>query len=182
MTHVLLKDDAANQRRMLMAMVGQLAAEVLKQSADDAIARIGRVGRREDFRCAVALISRTAKGDRAVRPASSLRGACEKMPQPEPQRKIRGSPEKAAAANERLVRVLRRAQRPLHEEFRAFWCHNAAGVRGMEWDEAIKRLADNGFTAIFPNMLWVGPHIIRVRCFRWSAKPLKKATIRLPNA
>ena len=26
----------------------------------------------------------------------------------------------------------------------------------MTWDQAIKELADNGFTAIFPNMLWGG--------------------------
>ncbi|MCP4716540.1 MAG: hypothetical protein GY868_15575, partial [Deltaproteobacteria bacterium] len=42
-------------------------------------------------------------------------------------------------------------------EFRAFWCHNAFGLEhGLSWDAAIKRLADNGFTAIVPNMCWGG--------------------------
>jgi len=48
------------------------------------------------------------------------------------------------------------AQRPQPGEFRAFWCHSAFGVPGISWDEAIGRLAENGFTAIFPNMLWGG--------------------------
>lgn len=41
-------------------------------------------------------------------------------------------------------------------EHRAFWCHSPLGVHGMSWDEAIKTLADNGFTAILPNMCWAG--------------------------
>jgi uncharacterized lipoprotein YddW (UPF0748 family) len=48
------------------------------------------------------------------------------------------------------------AQQPLAGEHRAFWCHSAFGVAGMDWDEAVKRLADNGSTAILPNMLWAG--------------------------
>ena len=41
-------------------------------------------------------------------------------------------------------------------EHRGIWCHSAFGVEGMTWDEAIKVLADSGFTAILPNMLWGG--------------------------
>ena len=42
-------------------------------------------------------------------------------------------------------------------EFRGWWCHNALGPGGtMDWDTAIKTLADNGCSAIFPNMLWGG--------------------------
>ncbi len=47
-------------------------------------------------------------------------------------------------------------QKPAKSEHRAFWCHSAFGVEGMTWDEAIKRLGDNGFTAILPNMCWGG--------------------------
>lgn len=48
------------------------------------------------------------------------------------------------------------AQQPVPGEFRAFWCHSAFGVPGMDWDAAIQRLAENGFTAILPNILWGG--------------------------
>lgn len=157
MTHVLLKDDAANKRRMLMAMVGQLAPEVLKQSVETAIAHIGRVGTAKNFDDAVALISRTAKNDKSVdagiESAHRMREDARTLTA---QGKYVEASQKAAAANDQLVESFARAQRPLRGEFRAFWCHNAAGVQGMEWDEAIKRLAESGFTAIVPNMLWGG--------------------------
>jgi len=48
------------------------------------------------------------------------------------------------------------AQRPTAKEHRAFWCHSAFGIEPMTWDEAIRHLKENGFTAILPNMLWGG--------------------------
>ena len=48
------------------------------------------------------------------------------------------------------------SQKPAAREHRAFWCHSAHGIAGMSWDQAIKVLADNGFTAILPNMCWGG--------------------------
>jgi len=40
-----------------------------------------------------------------------------------------------------------------NREHRAFWCHGY-GVPGMTWDEAIGILSENGFTAVFPMMVW----------------------------
>jgi len=64
--------------------------------------------------------------------------------------------ERAATAGEELKNAYYEAQKPLPGEFRAFWCHSAFGVPGLSWDEAIHKLADNGFTAILPNMLSAG--------------------------
>lgn len=157
MTHVLLKDDVANQRRMLMAMVGQLAPEVLKPSVERAVNGIGHVASARNFDDAVALMGRTAKSDRSVRSGiQSARSLREDARRLIAAGKYVEAGQKASDSNDRLIESYARAQRPLRGEFRAFWCHNAAGVRGMEWDEAIHRLADNGFTAIVPNMLWGG--------------------------
>ena len=41
-------------------------------------------------------------------------------------------------------------------EFRAVWCHSAYGVKNRTWDDAVGNLKANGFTAVFPNMLWGG--------------------------
>ena len=59
-------------------------------------------------------------------------------------------------AEKSLLAAYCAAQTPQQGEHRAWWCHSAFGVSGMTWDEAIKNLADNGFTAILPNMLWGG--------------------------
>jgi len=53
-----------------------------------------------------------------------------------------------------VKRAFCRAQPSKKGEFRAFWCHSAFGVEGMTWKEVAGRLAANGFTAVFPNMLW----------------------------
>jgi uncharacterized lipoprotein YddW (UPF0748 family) len=157
MTHVLLKDDAANKRLMLMAMVGQLAPEVLKTSVETEIARIGRVGKAKNFDDAVELISRGAKNGKRVRAGiESARRMREDARNLTAQGKYIEGSQKAEAANAQLVESYARAQRPLKREFRAFWCHNASGVQGMDWDAAIKRLAENGFNAVVPNMLWGG--------------------------
>lgn len=157
MTHVLLKDDAANKRRMLMAMTGYLAPELLRPAVATSIERIGCVGGAKDFSGAVTMISRAGKGDRAVRAAlDAAKRARAEARSLFSARKYAEAAEKAGAANERLVEAFARAQRPQPGEFRAFWCHRASGVEGMNWDQAIRRLAENGFTAIIPNMLWGG--------------------------
>ena len=157
MTHVLLDDDLINKRRMLLAMVGHLEPDLWWQTTNAGIARIGRIGGCKTFDEAAALITKSAGGSRkagaALEAARQLRDEAVALGVKE---KYVEASEKAAAAAQRLSEAFCMAQQPLAGEFRAFWCHSAFGVEGMEWDEAIKRLADNGFTAIFPNMLWGG--------------------------
>lgn len=157
MTHVLMNDDAVNKRRMLLAMVGHLEPDLWWQTTNAGIARIGQIGGCKNFDEAAALITKTAKGNRkakaALEAARKLRNEAVALGVKE---KYVEASEKAGAATQRLDEAFCMAQQPLKGEFRAFWCHSAFGVEGMEWDEAIKRLADNGFTAIVPNMLWGG--------------------------
>ncbi|MGB9677574.1 MAG: glycoside hydrolase family 10 protein, partial [Candidatus Ratteibacteria bacterium] len=42
------------------------------------------------------------------------------------------------------------------KEYRGVWCHSPFGVKGYSWDESIKKLKENNFNAIFPNMLRAG--------------------------
>lgn len=62
----------------------------------------------------------------------------------------------AAEAQKEMLELYCMGQKPLKGEHRAWWCHSAFGPAGMTWDESIKVLADSGFTAIIPNMLWGG--------------------------
>jgi uncharacterized lipoprotein YddW (UPF0748 family) len=157
MSHVLLGDDLINKRRMLLAMVGRLDPDIWWKTTNAGIARIGQIGGCKNFDEAAALITKTAKGNRkakaALEAARKLRDEAVALGVKE---KYVEASDKAAVATQRLNEAFCMAQQPLKGEFRAFWCHSAFGVEGMEWDEAIKRLADNGFTAIFPNMLWGG--------------------------
>jgi len=156
MTHVLLSDDPGNKRRMLLAMAGWLAPEVLQQATQASIARIGALGGFRSFDEAAAGIAKLSHAPRvteAVASAGALRASAIALAA---QRQFAPAMEHAAAASLQVMDAFCRAQQPLPGEFRAFWCHSALGVQGLEWDEAIGRLATNGFTAILPNMLWGG--------------------------
>ena len=157
MTHVLLPDDAVNKRRLLLAMLGSLSPTVWQQASETAIARIGRIGGASSYEEALSqLTPKTQNNERAgkaLAAAGNLRAVASDLIA---QQKFPEAIDKAAEANQQLKEAFCLAQKPLPGEFRAFWCHSAFGVQGMEWDEAIERLATNGFTAILPNMLWGG--------------------------
>ena len=157
MTHVLLPDDLENKRRMLMAMAGSLVPGIWQQAAEGSIAQIGNISDYKTIDEAIAGIARTSEGDARVGQAlASARALRETALKRMSQRNFAEAMEQASAASRKIMEAFCMAQRPSPGEFRAFWCHNAFGVEGMDWDEAISRLADNGFTAILPNMLWAG--------------------------
>ena len=157
MTHVLLGDDAENKRRMLLAMVGYLAPEIWQQAVQAGIRRVGVIGGCKDLEESTAAVRRTAQKDSpALQALSSARELRDKAVTALARRDFAGALDHAAAAQQRLKEAWCLAQPALPGEFRAFWCHSAFGVQGMDWDEAIGRLAKNGFTAILPNMLWGG--------------------------
>jgi len=157
MTHVLLGDDAVNKRRLLLAMAGRLAPELWRLAAEAQLARLGTIGKFKTFEQATEQIGRLNPGKAAV--SNALAEACELRRsawQLNTQRQFGESMTQAAAASQRLMEAFCLAQQPLQNEFRAFWCHSASGVSGIDWDEAVSRLAQYGFTAILPNMLWGG--------------------------
>ena len=157
MTHVLLPGDLENKRRMLLAMVGALVPEVWQQAAAAGIARIGNLGGFQTFDEAAASLAQLSRNNPRVTPAlATARGLRETAVKLALDQKFAESLEQSAEASLRAKEAFCAAQQPLPGEFRAFWCHSAFGVEGIEWDEAIRRLADNGFTAILPNMLWGG--------------------------
>ena len=157
MTHVLLPDDMENKRRMLLAMVGSLVPGIWKQAAGGSIAQIGTIADYKNYDVAMAGITRMGEGNPRVRQAlasaSALRETALKMVS---QGNCADAMGPASAAKQQILEAFCMAQRRAPGEFRAFWCHSAFGVEGMDWEEAISRLADNGFTAILPNMLWGG--------------------------
>lgn len=157
MTHILLADDPVHQQRMLLAMAGALSPDLGRQAAAAAIARIGALASFQSYDAAAkytgGLTRGNAEAGRALASARTLRESAVKAAA---QGDFMEAGAQAAQAWERLLEAFCRVQKPLAGEFRAFWCHSAFGVRGLSWDEAIGRLADNGFTAILPNMLWGG--------------------------
>lgn len=157
MTHILLNDDAVNKRRMLLAMAAALAPDVGRQAAEKAIAALGQIGGFKSYDEAVRRLGEQAAGkpqaQTALDAARKSRDAARDLVA---KNDFAGALDACARAEEQLTETFCRVQDPLPGEFRAFWCHSAFGVQGMTWDEAARRLAENGFTAVLPNMLWGG--------------------------
>jgi uncharacterized lipoprotein YddW (UPF0748 family) len=156
MSHVLLPDDQKNKRLLLLAMLAHFLPEARQQAAQAAIERIGRCasfGGFEDLERATKALNPGAESLAALEQAAKLRTqAREKL--------AAGNTAEAFAladsATAALVRAFALAQKPLAGEHRGIWCHRPFGIAGQSWDETIKQLAANGFTAILPNMLWGG--------------------------
>jgi len=157
MTHVLLEDDAERKRRMLLALAGHLAPDLWQEAADGAIARVGRMGPYETFEAASGGIRETASASgrkealAALQEAGTRRDAARRLVG---EGKFPEAVDAAAEARRLLVRARCLAQPAEEGEFRALWCHSAFGPSEKSWDEEIRVLAENGFTAILPNMLW----------------------------
>jgi uncharacterized lipoprotein YddW (UPF0748 family) len=157
LTHVLQSDDLANKLQLLLSMMGHLVPQLWSDAAQGTLDRIGRFGPYDGYESArrgiVRLDADTERAGAALAQADQCRGQGLSLLS---EGKF---PEAIAAAQESgqgLLEAYCLAQQPLPGEHRAFWCHSAFGVAGMSWDEAIECLADNGFTAIVPNMLWGG--------------------------
>lgn len=156
-SHVLLTDDIANKRQMLLALTGYLVPQVWQQATDANLSRLGRLAGYVDFDNAVTAIARLAGEDQRVE--SHLAAARKLRDEAAAHRAAGRHPDACARAQEaadRLLTAYACAQHPIEGEFRAFWCHSAFGVEGMDWDTAIRLLSENGFTAILPNLLWAG--------------------------
>ncbi len=156
-SHVLLDDGWPAKRTMILAMIGRFLPELWQRSAESAIARIGVFGPYTGYADAARHITKLT--GRAPGPGRDLAAARTARNSAGALLRRRAFGEAIAAAqqsHQALLRAWCQAQKPLRNEQRLFWCHSAFGVDGMDWDEAIKTLADNGFTAILPNMLWGG--------------------------
>ncbi|MHC4745455.1 MAG: glycoside hydrolase family 10 protein, partial [Planctomycetota bacterium] len=157
LTHVLLGDDPANKFKLLLAMVGNLAPELWREAVQNSIDRIGQLGPYKSFHSAKSGITALAFDSGGA--LSALDKAVVGRDQAVTlvaQRKFSDAVFASEEARESMIDAYCLAQKPLAGEHRAFWCHSAFGVSGMSWDEAVKTLADNGFTAVLPNMLWGG--------------------------
>ncbi|MBX7209622.1 MAG: family 10 glycosylhydrolase [Verrucomicrobiaceae bacterium] len=155
MSHVLLDDDRENKARLLLAMVGYLQDGVWREVIEGRRAKLDHIGPFNRFEDVSAHLLKNPGADVGER----INGALRMLGDAEKAAKARRFGKALDLQDAALLKVREAwccAQPSKPDEFRAMWCHSAFGVKGMTWDAAIKRLKDNGFTAIMPNMLWGG--------------------------
>jgi len=157
LSHVLFAEDRAARAQMWRAMVCHLAPEVGELAARTALDAIPEAVRQATWAEALDSIRRSSARRRSV--AADLAAA-----QTARQSAIRclergrwvEALDHVGEARRRLVRAAAGAEPPTRLRWRGFWCHDAYGVRGHGWDDAVRRLAEHGFTAVLPNVCWGG--------------------------
>ena len=155
-SHVILPDDSADKRQMLLALLGSMDSSLWKSAVELAVSRVGKFGQYSSFDQAFTGISRLKFG-RACTDALNLARtqydlACAELAAARYPQAMSA----ATAARAALLRAFCIAQPSMPGEFRAFWCHSATGVDGLDWDTAVRKLSENGFNALIANMLWAG--------------------------
>ncbi len=153
MTHVMLDDDPAGKRRLLMAMVGAMAPDLWPAAARASLERALTAGDHRDL-SEVQQLATQAAGEPARAAFQAALDGRQRAMELVAQGQSIAAMDLAEQVHQQAVRGWCLLEQPARGERRAFWCHTAFGIEGMDWDAAIKNLADNGFTAIQPNMLW----------------------------
>ena len=157
MTHVLLDDDKENKAQLLLAMAGHLRPAIWHDSIAAKLRKLDELGEFKDFAAACAFV-RSRPGATPLALARLEAAIATKAGALAHEQAGRFT--MALAQADEAMRLFQEAYCLAHPakpgEFRAVWCHSAYGVKNRTWDDAIRNLKDNGFTAVFPNMLWGG--------------------------
>ncbi|MFC2172244.1 glycoside hydrolase family 10 protein [Acidobacteriota bacterium] len=160
MSHILLRDDAQTKQFMLLVLLGHFVPEIWPPAAEAAIELIGRIAEYltygeavPDIRARGESTPRTAQVEAALSLADSARtqAIAELNAAAYPEAVL-----SALDARAHLLEAYYLCQHPIMPEFRAVWQHSGTGPFPGDWQAAVDILADNGFNAVFPNMLWGG--------------------------
>jgi hypothetical protein len=146
-----------NKLQLLLSIVGHLVPQLWSDAAQGAFDQIGRFGLYDGYESAKRGVARLDAGAGQADAAFARADQCRRQGHSFfSEDKFAEASAAAQESRQNLLEAYCLPQQPLLGEHQAFWCHSAFGVAGLNWDEAIKHLADHGFTAILPNMLWGG--------------------------
>lgn len=157
MTHVMLSDDPAGKKALMLAITGHFVPEAWKLAARTAIAQIDTFGPYREKGELERIVGVRAKSD------SALQGVLDRADRLRDQAGgqfglgwFTESFQTAEEARKLMIRAHCMVQSPIDGERRMVWCHDPFGITGMNWDRSISILEDNGFTDIVVNMCWAG--------------------------
>ena len=160
MSHIIIGDDTLTKQYMLLVLIGHYVPEIWPTAAAAAFENIGKIADYLSYDEAVADIrARGARTPRAQQVEAELAQADSRRDNILTLLFAGAYPQAvlvAAEAREHLLEAYYLSQSPIWPEFRAVWEHAGTGPYPGDWPAAIDALADNNFTAVFPNMLWGG--------------------------
>ncbi len=161
MSHIVLPDDPQRKHELLLAMAGCLVPDLWRPAAvralravDDEVSAFP--DRQGDSRFGYLLgESEPETVNRFSQAEAERRQAVQWVNEQRYPQAVQAAHRARSLFRQARGAVLSRRSNPGPQgEHRAFWCHSAFGVNGWSWEESVRRLAENGFTALFPHMAW----------------------------
>lgn len=152
--HILAGHDVAGEEQLMLALLGRYVDGLWPQAAASRLARTGQLGPFADWAAYAAAMADAPEAARLLFrvAAGSRREAQRLLEQGRPAEAFDVAGQAIGQAQEAYVA----SRQPAEHELRAVWIHQPWGIADWGWDKTIQVLADHGFNAIFPNMLWGG--------------------------
>ncbi len=151
-SHILLGDDPANKKTMLMALLGELNPRLWNEAAQNAWHQTEQIGHCQSSGELEKFIGKqagAAKFAAAMGELSESRSLLESG-------KGFESLNTARRARAMLAEAYLMSQPSPGIEARAFWNHSGTGAYPGDWERTTREMAGAGMNMILPNMLWGG--------------------------
>ncbi len=159
MSHVLLPDDPAKKRQMLVAWLGHFLPDLWPKAAQRAIERAADVGPITGLDALKKFVNARRsypKGPQAAQALAQVRGLVDQARAAAAGGDYPKAIRLARQANAAAARAYDLAHRSRTCEFRALWNHSGTGAFPGDWERSMRNLKKGGFNAIVPNMWWAG--------------------------
>ncbi|MDD2238176.1 MAG: hypothetical protein PHG65_13300, partial [Kiritimatiellae bacterium] len=159
MSHILLDDDALAKQRMLLGLVAHYYPEVWARAAWLCLHRAGRIASANSLGESIELILSASRDqvrwqaqvDVLVKQARRL---FSRMLDQFEARKFAEVADDYVRLRDKLMDAYALVQTPKSPEFRGVWDHTGVGLYPGDWNKTCRLLAQQGVTAIFPNIAW----------------------------
>lgn len=161
MTHILLDDDALAKQRMLLGLVAHYHPEVWARAAWLCLHRAGRIASANSLGESIDLILSSArdqarwKAQVAVLVKQARQLFSRMLDQFESGRYAQTADD-YVRLRDKLMDAYALVQTPKMPEFRGVWDHTGTGLYPGDWNRTCRLLAQQGMTAVFPNIAWGG--------------------------
>lgn len=151
--HILQNKDDAFINSAILSLAASVIPDFWQNPARKTLEQVAVIGGCENLRQLTEYISALPPGKHSQTLANAIKLDAEARQSFNGKQFLKAyKTAQEAREQARLAYLLSCKSRP--GELRGVWIHSPYGIADWGWDKTIKVLKDNGFNAIFPNMLW----------------------------
>ncbi|NLF92527.1 MAG: family 10 glycosylhydrolase, partial [Oligosphaeraceae bacterium] len=154
MSHVYLGQDNAAAQQFLLAFIGHWLPAVWQRLSEQRLQQIVDIAGLQSLDDLARFCRHRNGGDRAEQALHSAQ-KLQQEAQTAFTAKLYSQAYRLTGEARRQARLAFALASPSRDgELRGVWLHSPYGIADWGWDKTVRVLAENGFNAIFPNLLW----------------------------